>query len=116
MKKGYTYSECITLLNGKSTKVLSRNTTIIQYNDESIYVELHGSPIVILYKTGMVDISLCGYNTVTTRRRINQFLKESFDRIGLFQKKGAVYLSNKTETIKILNSARIYKHGDIITR
>ena len=54
----------------------------IGYNTQSwidsldiITIQLHGHNIVRLYPSGRIDFSMAGWPTVTTRERINQFIK-----------------------------------------
>jgi hypothetical protein len=50
-----------------------QNNTYAQFTEDSIQISLHGSPIVLL-TADRISVSLCGYNTPTTRRRIAEYL------------------------------------------
>lgn len=52
------------------------NTTV-QVNEEgTVTVSLHGNQIAKLYKSGMLNISLAGWDTPTTRSRLRAILSE----------------------------------------
>lgn len=64
-------------LTGTDARTIGNNTTARRDPLTSdITVSLHGSDIVRLSPDGAVAFNLAGYNTVTTRERVNQFLPE----------------------------------------
>ena len=75
------------IINGKIEKKIGNNTVSSIYDDE-IIITLHNSSIVRLRKDN-VFFRLAGWNTVTTRERINQFLPEHWR---LFTEKFVPYL------------------------
>lgn len=82
----------------ETLKTLKRfRNTKISGTSEDGKCELHGHTIVTWTPT-FIDICLCGWNTVTTRRRMNQL----FDALG---SKNRVY-SSKGETFLYLGDAR----------
>lgn len=73
--KGTTYYELSQLIEPGETRTIGNNTTAYRRNDDTrIYVYLHRNPIVILHPTGHVEVTTAGWDTVTTRDRLNQFL------------------------------------------
>ena len=59
------------------TRKIGNNTTAefvpSEFFKRDILIRLHGHPIVRLEKEA-VNFTLAGYNTVTTRERVNQFI------------------------------------------
>lgn len=70
---GTTYQELDRILVKNHTKTIGNNTTAHRGDDDVIYVYLHGHNIVDLHKDGAVALRDCGYQTVTTKERLNQF-------------------------------------------
>ena len=70
---GTTYQELDRILVKDRTKTIGNNTTAHRGDDGVIYVYLHGHNIVDLHKDGAVVLRDCGYQTVTTKERLNQF-------------------------------------------
>lgn len=68
-------------------KLVERNTRLFRRSDECIVLRLYSTDIITWYPTHMV-INTGGWNTKTTKSRINQFL----DGYYLFQKKHELYL------------------------
>jgi hypothetical protein len=85
------------LLGNKSSKVIGNNTIAFR-NDTKICVSLHGHTIITLHSPDTMEINLCGYPTVTTRDRINQFLPAC---VRLYQKNHRQYLADSMFTIEI---------------
>jgi len=70
---GTTYQELDRILVKDRTKTIGNNTTAHRGDDGVIYVYLHGHNIVDLHRDGLVMMRDCGYQTVTTKERLNQF-------------------------------------------
>lgn len=66
--------------------------TRIENNGLTWRLFLHKSEIVTaVLKTGYVAINTCGFNTATTRNRINQFLRQFGFEESLFLNKGKMF-------------------------
>lgn len=63
-------------LGNKSAKTIGNNTTAERDGGpfDPILVRLHGHEIASLFPDGTVNVRDAGYQTVTTKERINQFL------------------------------------------
>jgi hypothetical protein len=73
-------------LNGRSITI--GNTTT---DGQSLY--LHGNRIAMRDGvTGEIWLSTCGWNTITTRERLNGILKMSNNFQRVFQEKGKLYI------------------------
>jgi hypothetical protein len=70
------FSEAISILNGKTRKVISgiRATTLEWYEEDKIAMYYHGTPVVIYCENGDITLNSGGYKTVTTKARMNQAL------------------------------------------
>lgn len=76
-----TYSGLYELHNSgmhKDSRVIGNNTTSsIDRVTDIIIISLHGSDIVFLYPDGTIEFTLAGWPTVTTRERVNHFLRRT---------------------------------------
>lgn len=79
-------------MNGYEKHVSNTNT-----NGKSIY--LWGNEIIRKHE-GKIQINLCGYNTTTTRERINGTLNYIGSGYGVTTKKGTVYLLDRENNKK----------------
>jgi hypothetical protein len=80
-----------------------RCNTKVETNDDTgeTTMYLHGSKIAIIHFNGDIEVSLCGYNTKTTRSRLS-----AIPGIVVRSRKGNIYLNNQPwdgKRIKIIN-------------
>ena len=78
------------------------SNTTVSYNEltncSSVY--LHGHQIATLdYHTNALKLSSCGYETVTTKSRLNALLSEFKYGCRVFQKQFDWYLQNGNQTV-----------------
>jgi hypothetical protein len=71
-----THAEAVTMVRGKtnrtSRKIGNNTRGYIEY-DGSVSIELHSTKVVVLYPNGLVKLQTGGWQTVTTKDRINQY-------------------------------------------
>lgn len=71
-----TYAEAVKMVRGKtnrSKRKIGNNTRgYIEY-DGSVSIELHSTKVVVLYPNGLVKLQTGGWQTITTKDRINQY-------------------------------------------
>lgn len=98
--RGTTYRELDEILGKRESIKIGNNTVAIRASDESqaILIRLHESIIVDLYPNNSVGFCMHGYDTVTTRERINQFLKK---RVRLYRRNKEPYICDRFATYKI---------------
>jgi len=78
------------------------------------FFELHNNVIAKKeVQTDTLTISDCGWQTVTTKERLNGVLSRLTFGWGLFQKKGEWFLTNWEETIQWTGSAT-FRAGNLI--
>ena len=85
----------------RKTNWAGSNTTV-SYNEltncSSVY--LHGNQIATLdHHTNALKLSSCGYETVTTKSRLNALLSEFKYGCRVFQKQFDWYLQNVNQTV-----------------
>ena len=91
------------------------NTTVC-YNEStncsSVY--LHGHQIATLdYHSNALKLSSCGYETVTTKSRLNALLSEFKYGCSVFQKQFVWYLQNGNQTVDFFDGM-ILCQGEIL--
>ena len=72
--KATNYNDLLDVLNGRSSVKIGNNTWAEMLSGGVIGIRLHNTIIVELSPDGPVKFTTGGWNTVTTRERINQFL------------------------------------------
>jgi hypothetical protein len=81
-------------LQGKKSRPYAHNTRItidsLNLGHEVITVTYHDNPVVNLFPDGTITYSSCGWNTSTTKERINWFLPDGFY---LYQENSVWYIS-----------------------
>ena len=84
------YAEAYALVAGKNnrkSRKLENNTYgYIEY-DGSVSVELHSTKVVTLYANGLVKLASGGWQTVTTKDRMNRY-----SPVSVRQRKGEWYV------------------------
>lgn len=83
MKTISNFWQAQTFLNGKPSKRWNNNTYLIRLSPSTIAVRLHSTNVITYFRSGKIQVDSGGWETVTTKRRINQFLPGN---IGVFQK------------------------------
>lgn len=78
---------------------------------EFIMIRHHYSTIAVLYKDGTVYITNAGYDSSTTRNRINHVLRDNNIRAGVTQRKGVQTLVIRPEQPALFHST---EHADFI--
>lgn len=71
-----THAEAVGMVRGKnnrtSRKIGNNTRAYIEY-DGSVSIELHSTKVVVLYPNGLVKLQTGGWQTSTTKDRINQY-------------------------------------------
>jgi hypothetical protein len=75
--KNFAEANCI--LGNRDSLRLGNNTYLVsrfspEENDKHIAIRLHNTDIVKFYSNGRITLHTGGYQTVTTKERINQFI------------------------------------------
>lgn len=72
-----------------------KNTKIVNFDDDVVALIHHGSnTCTINQRARKAYISLCGYDTVTTRGKINKFLAKYDAALQLCRSDGNTYIRN----------------------
>lgn len=71
-----THAEAVEMVRGKtnrSKRKIGNNTRAYIEYDGSVSIELHSTKVVVLYPNGLVKLQTGGWQTITTKDRINQY-------------------------------------------
>ncbi len=69
------YERAVELLGGKDRRTVCNNTVLYPSGvEQRVDVSLHWHVIVSHYEDGRVELNSCGYQTATTKDRINRCL------------------------------------------
>jgi hypothetical protein len=91
-----TYEKADALLQGRCAKRRKlANNTYLERNsfDPTIAVVLHRTDIITLYPDGNVKLNTGGWNTVTTRDRLNRFCPDS---VSVHSERGVCFLNHRS--------------------
>ena len=64
----------------------SSNTAVTVDNEGNTFVMLHGNLIATIFNNGDMKLSSCGWETVTTKSRLNAILDTFLNGLSVFQK------------------------------
>jgi hypothetical protein len=106
------YDSLNRFVGGKEMKKLGNNTIVHKIDEKTIGVKYHRTDIIKIDQDNTVILNTNGWETTTTKDRLNQFLRCRGYHI--FQKKGIWYLSGKEDTFKYEDGVRITSNGDVI--
>ena len=91
------------------------NTTVL-YNESTncSQVYLHGHNIATLdHNTKALKLSSCGYETVTTKSRLNAILEETFYGCKVYQKQWNWFVSKYNKTVDFVDGMIILNTSDL---
>ena len=83
------YNKCREILNGREQKKLAGNTLLYRYGQLYI-IRFHQTDILTFFADGSVIVRNGGYQTTTTKARINEYLG-----LGIYQKDFVWYYGDK---------------------
>ena len=70
------------------------NTTVFNDNEGNTFVTLHGNLIATIFANHNIKLSSCGWQTVTTKSRLNAILDTFLHGLGIFQKDFVWYIGD----------------------
>jgi hypothetical protein len=106
------YGSLSNFLNGKDERKLGNNTIVHRLDDETVAIMYHRTNILKINSESVVTINTGGWETTTTKDRLNQFL--SCRGFGIFQKKGTWYIRGNDETVPYEDGMSITADGTLI--
>ena len=71
------------------------NTTVETDKEGNQFVTLHGNLIAQISNFGDIKLSSCGWQTVTTKSRLNAILDTFLNGIGVYQKDFIWYINDR---------------------
>ena len=99
-----------------SKKNWAGSNTTVTYNEftNCSSVLLHGHNIATLdHNTKALKLSSCGYETVTTKSRLNAILEETFYGCKVFQKNWNWFVSKYNKTVDFVDGMIILNTSDL---
>lgn len=102
-----TYDEAEAALLGKQVRTVLNNTRASRQRDGSIEIQYHGNTIATFHADGTREFTTCGWNTVSTRERLNAMLIR--DRIAFVQRDHVGHIE-----ISTVEPERIRRHADTL--
>ncbi len=106
------YRSLSNFLDGRESKKLGNNTIVHRLDGDTVAIKYHNTNILKINQENIVTLSTGGWETTTTKDRLNQFL--SCRGFGIFQKKGTWYIRGNDETVPYEDGMRITADGTLI--
>jgi hypothetical protein len=106
------YGSLSNFLDGRESKKLGNNTIVHKIDEGTVAIKYHNTNILKINQENVVTISTGGWETTTTKDRLNQFL--GCRGFGIFQKKGIWYIRGNDETVEYEDGMRITANGTLI--
>lgn len=89
------------LVNGQTMRNLNNTRVEYRSGDNSLVLTLHGHDVACWYYSEQsLGVTLAGYNTVTTRERVNAVLDLAGSSCRIVQRKGEAVLINTQDPKK----------------
>jgi len=73
-----TYSEALSRLGPRESRKIANNTYLERRDDGDIALRLHRTDVLTYHPDGTVTLNSGGWQTVTTKRRMNQYLPNGY--------------------------------------
>lgn len=84
------------------TKTTKQSNIRVTNNNSITTVELHGHPVFSFIRLNQViQLSSCGYRTVTTKTAINRAFSQLGLNFSVFQKRGEWFLYNRSTNTQV---------------
>lgn len=83
------FQDVLTFLGSQDSKRIANNTMLVRGQDDSVNLTLHGRTVIV-YTEGRVFLYDAGWQTVTTKRRLNQF-----GPVWVYQRGGTWYVGER---------------------
>ena len=106
------YRSLSNLIDGRESKKIGNNTIVHRLDDDTVAIKYHRTNILKINQENVVTISTGGWETTTTKDRLNQFL--NCRGYYIFQKKGVWYIKGNDETVEYQDGMRITSDGTLI--
>ena len=106
------YGSLSNIIDGRESKKIGNNTIVHRLDDDTVAVKYHRTNILKINSNNVVTISTGGWETITTKDRLNQFL--GCRGFSIFQKKGTWYIRGNDKTFEYEDGIKISANGDLI--
>ncbi len=68
------YAEAEKALRGRQVRTVVNNTRVSRRDEDTVEVQYHGNTIATFHADGRREFTTCGWNTSSTRERLNAML------------------------------------------
>ena len=106
-----TYEGLSNFLGTKQVKKLGHNTTVERLGEFEVGIKYHSTFIIRIDATDFITLNTGGWETSTTKERLNQFLR--CRNVYIQQKKGDWIIHGPNDTLPYVNGMQILPTGQI---
>lgn len=75
MTSKHPYHSAKDVLDGRTSRVVGNNTKLIQLSDDEIVLKYHDTYVVQVRRDGSMQLNTGGYDSKTTKERIENFIR-----------------------------------------
>ena len=87
----------------------SKDNTRVEVAKDGTFVYLHGHNIATIFNNGDIRLSSCGWETVTTKSRLNAILDCFVHNIGIYQKDWVWYITGRDFDVPFYDGYQILR-------
>ena len=87
----------------------SKDNTRVEVAKDGTFVYLHGHNIATIFNNGDIRLSSCGWETVTTKSRLNAILDCFVHNIGIYQKDWVWYITGRDFNVPFYDGYQILR-------
>ena len=105
------YHQVADFLRGKKSRKIGYETYIEQLSPFEVGIKYHNTHIVKMDVTDVMTITSGGWDTPTTKDRLNQFL--SCRGVHIYQKKFQWYIVGTNDTMTYVDGMQVFPNGHV---
>lgn len=105
------YEAMNNFLGSKSQKVVGHNTTAERISEFEIGIKYHNTYIIKIDPTDIITVNSGGWDTKTTKERLNQFL--SCRNVHISQKKFKWTIHGINDSLEYIDGMQVFPNGHI---
>ena len=87
----------------------SKDNTRVEVAKDGTFVYLHGHNIATIFNNGDIRLSSCGWETVTTKSRLNAILDCFVHNIGIYQRDWVWYIQGRDFNVPFYDGYQILR-------
>lgn len=105
------FEQVMGYLRGKRSRKIGYETYIERFNPYEVGIKYHNTYIVKMDVTDVMTITSGGWDTRTTKDRLNQFL--ACRGVSIYQKRFEWFIVGQNETLPFVDGMQVFPNGHV---